>query len=237
MMKNQLQKKSNSKKNLLLSNIKNHCLHRQKPTGNWLLVPTFEEIFDILKYHHEKLCHTKDFSKNKNELDKLWYCIPESCIKIFLHLCTLCFSGSNPTKSSKMNPLKLIHSPRVGHRAQIDLIGMSSQAWGEYNHILRYVDHLSGFSHVAPLKSKDVEPIGFKLLKIFSSCIIPEILSSDNGSEFLGDCIILRFILQEVDRGIFSPKEKLKESMPHLTMHYRSGCNELVRKTGLLGAT
>jgi hypothetical protein len=88
-----------------------------------------------------------------------------------------------------VNPLKFIHSPRVGHRAQIDLIGMSSQAWGEYNYILRYVDHLSGFGHLAPLKSKDAEPIGFKLLEIFSSCIIPEILQSDNGSEFLGDCI------------------------------------------------
>jgi hypothetical protein len=66
-------KEKRLKKYLLLSNVKNRCLHRQGPTGNW---PTFEEIFDILKYHHEKLCHTKVFSKNKNELDKVWYSMP-----------------------------------------------------------------------------------------------------------------------------------------------------------------
>ena len=56
---------------------------------------------------------------------------------------------------------------------------------------MRYVDLLSGFSYVAPLKSKVAKHIGMKLLKIFSTSIIPEILQSDNGSEFLGECIDL----------------------------------------------
>jgi hypothetical protein len=157
----------------LLSNVKNCCLHHKGPSGNWLLVPTYEETFDILKYHHEKLSHAKDYNKNKTELDKVWYSVHQSCINIFL--CPLCFSGANLAKSARMNPLKFIHSPRVGHHAQIDLIGMTSQAWGEYNQIFCYVDHLSGFLHVAPLKSKDSEPIGMKLLEIFSSSTIPEI--------------------------------------------------------------
>ncbi len=105
-------------------------------------------------------------------------------------MCPTCHSGSSPTRSSKQNPLKFIYSPRVGHRALIDLIGMETQAWQGYEHILRYVDHLSGFSHLAPLKSKEAGPIGKKLIKIFSTSMIPEILQSDNGSEFL-DCIAL----------------------------------------------
>jgi hypothetical protein len=137
------------------------------------------------------LSHTKDFRKNKDELDKVWYSIPESCIKIFLNLCPIYHSGSNPARSSKPNPLKFIYSPRVGHRAQIDLIGMETQSYNGYEHIMRYVDHLSGFSYVAPLKSKHARPIGMKLLQIFSTSIIPEILQSDNGSEFLGECIDL----------------------------------------------
>ena len=179
------------RKYLLLSNVKNRCLHRRGPSGNWLLVPIYEEIFDILNFHHVNLSHAKDYDKNKKDLDKVWYSIPESCIRIFLNLCPRCFSGTNPAKSAKMNPLKFIHSPRVGHRAQIDLIKMESQPWDGYEYILRYVDHLSGFSHVAPLKSMKAEPIGMKLLEILSGCIIPEILQSDNGSEFLGDCIAI----------------------------------------------
>jgi hypothetical protein len=50
---------------------------------------------------------------------------------------------------------------------------------------LRYVDLLSGFSYVAPLKAKVAKHIGMKILKIFSTSIIPEILQSDNGSKFL----------------------------------------------------
>jgi hypothetical protein len=144
-----------------------------------------------MKFHHDKLSHAKDFKKNKAELDRVWYSIPESCIKLFLNLCPTCYSGSNPTKASKMNPLKFIHSPRVGHRAQIDLIGMESQAYNGYEYILRYIDHLSGFSHVAALKSKAAGPIGMKLIEILSCSIVPEILQSDNGSEFLGHCIAL----------------------------------------------
>lgn len=179
------------RKYMLLSNIKNRCLHRKGTTGNWLLVPTYEEIFDIMKSHHENLSHAKDYDKNKKDLDKVWYSIPESCIKIFLNLCPRCFSGSSPARKSRMNPLKFIHSPRVGHRAQIDLIKMESQPYDGYNYILRYVDHLSGFSHVAPLKTMNARPIGMKILEILSGSIIPEILQSDNGSEFLGDCIAI----------------------------------------------
>jgi len=185
------QEKRFKNKYILLSNVKNRCLNRRGTSGEWLLVPTYEEIFNILKFHHTSLSHIKDFRKNKDEVDKTWYSIPESCIKIFLNLCPICYSGSNPARSSKQNPLKFIYSPRVGHRAQIDLIGMETQSCRGYQHILRYVDHLSGFSYVAPLKSKVAKHIGMKLIKIFSTSIIPEILQSDNGSEFLGECIDL----------------------------------------------
>ena len=184
-----LQEKKFKKKYIILSNIKNRCLHRRGSSGEWLLVPTYEEIFDIMKYHHVSLSHCKDFRKNKDEVDKAWYSIPESCLKIFLNLCPTCYSGSSPTRSSKQNPLKFNHSPRVGHRAQIDLISMETQSYDGYEYILRYVDHLSGFSHVAPLKSKESSPIGKQLIIFFSTAMIPEILQSDNGSEFLGDCI------------------------------------------------
>jgi hypothetical protein len=179
------------KKYILLSNVRNRCLHWRGTSGEWLLVPAYEEIFNILKFHHTSLSHIKDFTKNKDEVDKIWYSIPKSCIKIFLNLCPICYSGSNPAWSSKQNPLKFIYSPRVGHRAQMDLIEMETQSCIGYEHILHYTDHLSGFSYVAPLKSKLAKPIGMKLLKIFSTSIILEILQSDNGSEFLGKCIDL----------------------------------------------
>jgi hypothetical protein len=102
-------------------------------------------------------------------------------------------SVHNPAMSSRMQPLKFIMSLTVGHHAQVDLISMESTSIQEYNYILRYVDHLSGFSYVAIMRSKKGEEAGaklvHKLVQFFSTAIIPEILQSDNGMEFLGDCI------------------------------------------------
>ena len=88
-----------------------------------------------------------------------------------------------------MNPLNMILSDTIGRRAQVDLIDMRSQEYDGYTWILRYRDHLSGYSHVAPLFSKESIEVGFEVVKIMSSTVIPDILQSDNGGEFLGKCI------------------------------------------------
>jgi hypothetical protein len=42
---------------------------------------------------------------------------------------------------------------------------------------------------VAPLKDKSSWSVGNALLRILSTAVLPEILQSDNGKEFLGYCI------------------------------------------------
>jgi hypothetical protein len=113
---------------------------------------------------------------------------PERCVKLFLDLCPLCFASKKRKAENKV-PLKMIYSPEFGHRAQIDLIDMTTKSVYGYNYILCYVDHLSGFAHVACTKSKQAEEVGIKLCHILSIAVTPEILQSDNGNEFLGKCI------------------------------------------------
>jgi hypothetical protein len=191
----------------LLTNVQRRCLFRRTKTGDLLQVPTYERIWEIMLKTHQDLAHMRDLRKNKMALDKIYYSIPESCLKQFLALCPICFSARIPMKKSKMNPLKFIFTPRVGHRAQIDLIGMESVSKDGYSYILRYVDHLSGFSHIALLRSKESREVGERLIEIISTCIMPEILQSDNGSEFLGDCIKT---LQEFYGNIHIVKGKVR---------------------------
>jgi hypothetical protein len=54
-------------------------------------------------------------------------------------------------------PLRMILTPKIGHRAQIDLIDITTKAIHDYNCILQYVDHLSRFAHVACYHSKSSE--------------------------------------------------------------------------------
>jgi hypothetical protein len=60
---------------------------------------------------------------------------------------------------------------------------------GVFTWILRYVDHFSGFSHVAALKDKSSRSVGNALIRILSSAVLLEILQSNNGKEFLIYCI------------------------------------------------
>ncbi len=95
--------------------------------------------------------------------------------------------------------------------------------------MLRYVDHLSGFAHVAACRTKNAEEVGMKLIQIISSSVIRETLQSDNGPEFVGDCIkmiknfMITYTLLKVVHIILSHKVKLREGMLHLKKHCRSG--------------
>jgi hypothetical protein len=57
--------------------------------------------------------------------------------------------------------------------------------------VLRYVDRHSGFGYVAPLSSKSSLEVGHELVRILVTAVMPEILQSNNGTEFLGECIVL----------------------------------------------
>jgi len=176
------------KKYVLVGNVGGKCLYRKGSFNNHLSITTYEDVFDVMQSTHESLGHPRDYRKNKYALDELYYKIPEQCVKLFLKLCPLCFPAKK-RKAKHQIPLKMIYSPEFGHRAQIDLIDMTTKSVHGYNYILRYVDHLSGFAHVACTRTKKAEEIGIKLVHILSTAVTPEILQSDNGNEFLGKCI------------------------------------------------
>jgi hypothetical protein len=71
-----------------------------------------------------------------------------------------------------------------GHNAQVDLINMSSKCTHGYNYILRYVNHLWGFLHVGLCCDKSAEEVGVNLIQKLSMYMVPEIIQSDNESNF-----------------------------------------------------
>jgi hypothetical protein len=71
----------------------------------------------------------------------------------------------------------------------VDLIDYRRKECLGYRWILQFVDHHSGFSHVAALKRKTTQQRERALVRFMSTAAIPEILISDNDSEFLDKCI------------------------------------------------
>jgi hypothetical protein len=70
----------------------------------------------------------------------------------------------------------MIMSETIGSRTQIDLVDMTRRPDGAYLYALRYVDHHSGFSCVAPVTHRIAKNVDLELVKILSTAIMPKIL-------------------------------------------------------------
>ncbi len=114
-------------------------------------------------------------------------------MKIYRNLCPQCLRHSRPPAVESLQPLRMRISDTIGLRCQMDLMVQTRRPDmtkdGVFTWILRYVDHFSGFSHVAPLKDKSSRSVGNTLIRILSTAVLPEILQSENGKEFLEYCI------------------------------------------------
>ena len=66
---------------------------------------------------------------------------------------------------------------------------MQAMKQGNYKWIMVYQDHLTKFCVLRPLTSKRAAEVAYQLLDIFLLLGAPEILQSDNGSEFTAGVI------------------------------------------------
>lgn len=147
-----------------------------------------EELFDTIFRAHDHLGHPRTSRTTKSRLDDAWYGITEECVQLLVDVCCYCTASATKIKA-KQAPLKMMLSPTIGYRTQMDLIDMTSQPTPDgYKWILRYYDHHSGFGHVAALKNKTALETGNALMGILGTAPLPTILQSDNGGEFLGHC-------------------------------------------------
>jgi hypothetical protein len=170
------------------SNVESRQLYRQSTKTK---VPVYEELFNIIHQQHINSGHQRYSRPQKQQIDQLWFGVTDECIKTYVALCPECLPSARVPKTEKINPLKMILSPTIGSRAQMDLIDLNRYRDGTYCWVLRYIDHHSGFGYVAPLTSKSSLEVGHELIRILGTAVMPEILQSDNGTEFLGECLVL----------------------------------------------
>jgi hypothetical protein len=179
------------------SNLEDNCLFRKvvikpangsndSPGVKLKKVIWYEKFFDVIHETHILVSHSIYSRTHKTIIDSNWWGMPENTMKVYISLCPECLSTTRQPVAETLNPLKMIISTTIGKRTLMGLIDYRWHACLGYHGILRLVDHHSGFAHVAPLKRKTAKQTGRALVKILSSACIPEILQSDNGSEFLG---------------------------------------------------
>lgn len=145
-----------------------------------------EETISILKRAHILTGHGGRDKMIKN-LSQKYANITQESINLFKAGCIECQKKKRrpTTKGSVVRPIR---TKEFGARSQVDLIDMQSMQ-GRFSWIMVYQDHLTKFSVLRPLTSKRAAEVAYQLLDIFLLFGAPQILQSDNGSEFTAQVI------------------------------------------------
>jgi hypothetical protein len=133
-------------------------------------------LFDVIHEAYVFLGHPRDVRTHKNHIDNVWWGCTEEAIKFYRNSCPECCQKSKQTLSDNFDQLKLIYSETIGCRAQVNLVDFSRNPDGIYKWAMCYVDHHSGFCHVACLPNKEAVTCGSALVPILVTAVMPEIL-------------------------------------------------------------
>jgi hypothetical protein len=149
----------------------------------------YEHLFDVIHEAHVFFGHTRDVRFHKNHTDNVWWGCMEEAKKIYRNLCPECLRKLKQTLPDNLDQLKFIYSETIGCRAQVDLIDFSRKPDGIYKWVMCYVDHHSGFCHLACLPNKEDVTCGNALVPILATAVMPEILHTINVGELTDKCI------------------------------------------------
>ena len=130
--------------------------------------------------------HAQSTRNILNELKNEWFQITEANVQLLIDLHPTYVGNSSKIWTSQ-TPLKMLFSPTIGHRAQVDLVDMTSCETEEgYKWVVHYRDHHSGKCDDDATKNKTSAEIAPVIIRIMASTLVSSILQLDNGGEFLG---------------------------------------------------
>lgn len=141
-----------------------------------------DDVYDILKRVHTSTGHGGR-DKMLKAITVKYANITREAIELYKSLCVECLK-KRKRSAVKGVVVRPILSRDYGSRGQVDLIDMQSMPKGDHKWIMVYQDHLTKFCVLRPLSSKRANEVAYQLMDIFLLFGAPQILQSDNGSEF-----------------------------------------------------
>jgi hypothetical protein len=141
-----------------------------------------DEMYEIIKRAHTATGHGGR-DKMLKVLNVKYANVTVEAIELYKSLCIECMK-KRKRYAIKGVVVRPIISKDFGSRGQVDLIDMQSMPHGQYKWIMVYQDHLTKYCILRPLSTKRAAEVAYQLLDIFLLFGAPQILQSDNGSEF-----------------------------------------------------
>ena len=142
-----------------------------------------DEMYDIIKREHISTGHGGRDKMLKVLRTKYANVTTEATESHRISLCIECLRKQK-RRTVKGVVVRPILSRDYGSCGQVDLIDMQSMPNGHHKWIMVYQDHLRKYCILRPLSTKRAAEVAYQLMDIFLLFGAPQILQSDNGSEF-----------------------------------------------------
>lgn len=157
-----------------------------KDEGWKLVVPTELRNKVIYSAHNPPNMAHGGIAKTVQRIRKFFFW-PKlvSDVETYIRNCDICKTSKNPSFVLRPPMGQMVITERPFQRLYVDLIGPFPRTKRGYIGILVILDHFTKFTFLVPLKKLVTKPIVDYLQKeIFDSYGVPEVVVSDNGTQF-----------------------------------------------------
>ena len=110
-------------------------------------------------------------------------------IREYINRCERCCEKRRKSETASGVVIQPILVKDLNDRGQVDLVDFQTWSDRSNSYILHYIEYLTKYHILRPLKSKTVIEVARKLLHIFLDFGAPHVLQSNNGCEFTAEII------------------------------------------------
>ncbi|XP_068205412.1 KRAB-A domain-containing protein 2-like [Palaemon carinicauda] len=158
----------------------------KKKNGKYMA--TKESVTGIIQQAHINTSHGGE-KKTYKEVYEQYGNIQRSIVSLYIVHCERCVEKRGRKETAAGVVVRPLSVRDINEIGQVDLVDMQTMKDGNYRFILHYMEYLTKFHVIRPLKSKTAAEVTNELLFIFLDIGAPHILQSDNGREFTAEVI------------------------------------------------
>ena len=141
-----------------------------------LIVVPLAFTFSVLEYYHNLLGHSHGYHPLEVEIRKKFVGITRLMCKTFLQCCSVCRTSRSAPKKAKL--AQPIQASKFNERWTMDLTLYDGRI------ILLCIDHFTKYKVGTVVPNKEAVTVFTSMQRFFHQFGYPDILQSDNGSEF-----------------------------------------------------
>ena len=140
--------------------------------SNGKYMSTKSRALNVMQLLHRETGHAGEH-KTLKKIKVIYDNITRNLVGMFVMQCEQCCEKRKRKETASGVVVKPTLVKEFNERGQVDLMNMESNPNGEFRHILHYVDSLTKFHILCPIKSKTAIDVDRALVSLFLCIVAP----------------------------------------------------------------